>query len=164
MFTKIKGLVRLTGYSFPIYYVQGESVSWGGRTLKRNALIVWYKKDMVYCDHFPKGYKGTNPMLKVNYYDFDFQVWNDAYVERSAYTKVLYAVWKREGQKKIRPSLDEHDYVELMKHDHVCKNGTGQKDRVHTISDDEYLFRPSGRGAGTGRYGRPEGMWATMGV
>lgn len=153
-FKDIKGLKRLQ-FEFPVYVVQAESVSFGGRTLRKNGLLIWYRGEMVYCDRFPRKYAGNNPMLEVCYYDFDFEAWGDTYAEKSMYTKLLWAVWRSGGYKKVQAP---NNYEELMKHDRRHKRGSGQREITATITDYDCCHTPCMR---PGRWGHIEGYWNT---
>jgi hypothetical protein len=157
MLKNIKGLKRLP-LQFPVYVVEDTSASFGGKMFKRNALIVWYKGEMVYCNRFPRNYAGNNPMLEVCYYDFDFQCWMEAEPAKNMYTKLLWAVWRSGGYKKTSHEINSADCAELMKHDRRHKRGSGQREITTTITDYDCCHTPSMR---PGRWGHIEGYWGT---
>lgn len=129
--------------SITAYVVQRE-VTIGDKRLLRNGVLIWDKGVLAYCDCFPRNFKGSNPWLKVSFYDFQFNYW-ETYTDRSEVSKKLFAIWQAGGYKTSKAELNERDCVELMKHERLHKRGTGQREYVEAITDYDCAHSPGMR-------------------
>ena len=133
-----------------------EPVEFGHKKLRKNGVLIWHKKRLVYCEKFPRGYKGKNPTLEVWEYDFLSNTWED-YPEKSDYSRMLWELHVAGGQKKVKYDMSAEDYAQLMKHDRRHKHsGGGQFDYVNAITDYDCVGCPQMRA------GHVEGYTAYM--
>lgn len=135
-----------------------EDVKIGNLRLVRNAILLWDRGNLMYCEKFPDTYKGANPFLEVWFYNWDANFW-ECYRERGLYQRVFWDIYQKGGHKRIhiKQEYTVREYAEMMKHDRRHKrSGGGQIDNKHSITDYDCCYSPQMRA------GHVEGYTAYM--
>lgn len=134
-----------------------ENVKIGNLQLLKNAVLIWDKGDLMYCEKFPKEYKGKNPFLEVWHYDWSANFW-ECYQERGYYPRMFWDTHCAGGRKRINipQEYTVREYAELMKHDRRHKRGTGQREFTQAMTDYDCVHCPQMRA------GHVEGYTAYM--
>ena len=91
-----------------------------GLTMHVNGIIIkgWdymsHEPMLIYCENFPKYYKGKRPELTVAIYDEDTQMWYEGITLRDKNTEILFYAYVNSGRKRTVYSKTRM-YSTLMK-------------------------------------------------